>query len=196
MILAIGVAAIVIGAISTVFFSALHLREVTQAAVDNAAPLDQALAVLRRDLQGAVPPSPDGVLTGNFKVGNVTSTGQSQPVAIELFTTTGVLRANEPWGDIQRVTNVQKNRRNRRRSGPQCHPQPAQRHHPQRPGTTPVERRRQRQVPVPRRRAMGGRLGHLRRHLDQHQSARRRPRPDPDGRHQPGPGSGRNHRAN
>jgi type II secretion system protein J len=109
MILAIGVAAIVIGAISAVFFSALHLREVTQAAVDNAAPLDQALTVLRRDLQSAVPPAPDGILTGNFKVGNVTSTGLSQPVAIELFTTTGVLHANEPWGDIQRVTYVLKN---------------------------------------------------------------------------------------
>ena len=109
MILAIGVAAIVVGAISAVFFSALHLREVTQAAVDEAAPLDQALAILRRDLQNAVPPAPDGVLTGDFKVGNVTSTGLSQPVAIELFTTTGVLHANEPWGDIQRVTYVLKN---------------------------------------------------------------------------------------
>jgi type II secretion system protein J len=104
MILAIGIAAIVLVAINAVFFSALHLREVTQAAVDEATPLNLALTVLRRDLQGAVPPGPNGVLTGDFKAGNVTSIGMSLPVAVEMFTTTGVLHDNEPWGDIQRVT--------------------------------------------------------------------------------------------
>ena len=43
MILAIGIAAIVLVAINAVFFSALHLREVTQAAVDEATPVTQAL---------------------------------------------------------------------------------------------------------------------------------------------------------
>ena len=104
MILAIGIAAIVLVAINAVFFSALHLREVTQAAVDEATPLDQALTVLRRDLQCAVPPEPNGVLAGDFKAGTVTSIGMSLPVAIEIFTTTGTLRDNAPWGDIQRVT--------------------------------------------------------------------------------------------
>ena len=104
MILAIGIAAIVLVAINAVFFSALHLREVTQAAVDEATPLNQALAVLRRDLQCAVPPGLNGVLTGDFKAGTVTSIGISHPVAVEMFTATGVLHDNEPWGDIQRVT--------------------------------------------------------------------------------------------
>ena len=104
MILAIGVAAIVLVAINAVLFSALHLREITQAAVDDATPLDQAVTILRRDLQCAVPPEPNGVLTGDFKAGNVTSLGLSQPVDIEIFTATGALHDNEPWGDIQRVT--------------------------------------------------------------------------------------------
>jgi type II secretion system protein J len=104
MILAIGIAAIVLVAINAVFFSALHLREVTQAAVDEATPLNQALDVLRRDLQCAVPPGPNGILTGDFKAGTVTSIGMSLPVAIEMFTATGALHDNEPWGDIQRVT--------------------------------------------------------------------------------------------
>jgi hypothetical protein len=34
----------------------------------------------------------------------VTSTGMNQPVDIELYTTTGALRANQPWGEVQRVT--------------------------------------------------------------------------------------------
>ena len=104
MILAVGIAAIVLVAINAVLFSALHLREVTQEAVDDATPLDQALTILRRDLQCAVPPEPNGVLTGDFKAGNVTSLGLSLPVAVEMFTATGVLHDNEPWGDIQRVT--------------------------------------------------------------------------------------------
>ncbi len=104
MILAVGVSAIVLVAINAVLFSALHLREVTQAAVDDAAPLTQALTILRRDLQCAVPPEPNGVLTGDFKAGNVTSLGFSQPVAVEIFTATGALHDNEPWSDIQRIT--------------------------------------------------------------------------------------------
>ncbi len=104
MILAVGVSAIVLVAINAVLFSALHLREVTQAAVDEATPVDQALTILRRDLQCAVPPEPNGILTGDFKAGNVTSLGLSQPVDVEIFTATGALHENEPWGDIQRVT--------------------------------------------------------------------------------------------
>lgn len=104
MILAIGITAIVLVAINAVFFSALHLREVTQEAVDEATPLSQALVILRRDLQCAVPPEPTGVLAGDFKAGTVTSIGITLPVAIEMFTATGVLHDNEPWGDIQRVT--------------------------------------------------------------------------------------------
>ena len=104
MILAVGVSAIVLVAINAVLFSGLHLREVTQAAVDEATPLAQALTILRRDLQCAVPPEPNGILTGDFKAGNVTSLGSSLPVAVEIFTATGVLHENEPWGDIQRVT--------------------------------------------------------------------------------------------
>src|SRR5208337_2643495 len=102
--LAVGIAAIVLVAINAVLFSALHLREVTQAAVDEATPVDLALTILRRDLQCAVPPEPNGVLTGDFKVGNVASLGTSLPVSAEMYTATGVLRENEPWGDIQRVT--------------------------------------------------------------------------------------------
>jgi type II secretion system protein J len=106
MILAIGVAAIVLIAINTALFAALRLRAATSEAVDAAAPLDQAATVLRRDLQCAMTPTngTTKVLSGNFRVGNVTSIGVAQPVAIEMFTATGALGANAPWADIQRVT--------------------------------------------------------------------------------------------
>jgi hypothetical protein len=44
------------------------------------------------------------VLSGDFRAGNVSSAGVPEPVAVEMFTTTGALSANAPWGDIQRVT--------------------------------------------------------------------------------------------
>ncbi len=117
MILAVGVAAIVLVAINAVLFTALHLREVTQAAVDEATPLDQALTILRRDLQCCVPPEPNGVLTGDFKAGNVSSLGISLPVAVEMFTATGVLHENEPWADVQRVTYELRDPANRAAAG-------------------------------------------------------------------------------
>ena len=100
--LAIGIMAIVLLAINGVFFSALRLRDRTSSAVDNALPVQQTTAILRRDLQCAM--APGGTLAGDFKVGNVSEANQSQPVAIEMYTATGALRANEPWADIQMVT--------------------------------------------------------------------------------------------
>lgn len=104
LVLAMGICAIVLAAINAIFFSALHLREVTMQAVDESLPVQQALTTLRRDLQCAMPPSTNGVLSGDFKVGDVTSLGLNQNVNIELYTTTGALHENEPWGEIQRVT--------------------------------------------------------------------------------------------
>jgi type II secretory pathway component PulJ len=104
LVLAVGVTAIVLVAINGVFFAAMRLRESTTAAVDAALPTERALAIVRRDLAGAMPPATNGVFAGDFKVGLVSSTGLNQPVDIELYTTTGALHANEPWGEVQRVT--------------------------------------------------------------------------------------------
>jgi type II secretion system protein J len=109
MILAIGVASIVLIAANAVFFTALHLRDATSDAVDAASPVEQSLTLLRRDLQCAVTPKSSGVLSGDFKIGNVTSTGISDPVAAEIYTADGALSDNAPWGDIQRVTYELKN---------------------------------------------------------------------------------------
>jgi type II secretion system protein J len=106
MVLAIGVAAIVLIAINAVLFAALRLRDVTSDTVDAALPVDQTVTFLRRDLECAVTPTngTTKVLSGDFRVGSVTSLGVPEPVAIEMFTATGALSANAPWADIQRVT--------------------------------------------------------------------------------------------
>ena len=106
MILAIGVASIVLIAVNTVLFASLRLRDATTDTVDAAAPVDQAMTFIRRDLECVVTPTngTTKVLSGDFRVGNVTSPGVPEPVAIEMFTATGALSASAPWGDIQRVT--------------------------------------------------------------------------------------------
>ena len=107
MILAIGISAIVLISISSVFFSALRLRDAAADMVDAASPIDAAVTFLKRDLQCAVTPTngTSKVLSGGFRAGNgLSSVGVSDPVAVEMFTASGALGESTPWGDIQRVT--------------------------------------------------------------------------------------------
>jgi len=101
VMLALAVSAIVLAAIGGVFYSAVRLRERTTATLDEAAPMHQALTLLRRDLQGAMPPG--GTMTGDFKSG-LTGSGMAQGIGLQFFTSTGVLNDNALWGDMQEVT--------------------------------------------------------------------------------------------
>jgi type II secretion system protein J len=102
ILLALGVSAIVLAAIGGVFFSAMRLRDRTMMMLDEAAPMQQALALLRRDLKGAVPPG--GMMAGSLQSGVVSGNFGQNMDGIELYTSTGVVRDNAPWGDIQKVT--------------------------------------------------------------------------------------------
>jgi prepilin-type N-terminal cleavage/methylation domain len=62
VLLAVAIFAIVLLAMNTVFFSALRLERATNRTLDERWPLNQALAVLRRDLQGAVQPQTNSTL--------------------------------------------------------------------------------------------------------------------------------------
>ena len=182
MILAIGVAAIVLVAVNTVLFAALRLRDATSDVVDAAAPLDQTVTFLRRDLECVVTPTngTTKVLSGDFRVGNVSSPGVPEPVAIEMFTATGALGANAPWADIQRVTYELKQPTDRSATGQDLvrsvtrnlltvddagSGRPA-----------PVEQRGEHQIFLLRRFAVAGRLGHHQPDFGEHESAGRRPR--------------------
>jgi type II secretion system protein J len=104
VLLAVGIFAIVLFAINTVFFSALRLERATNRAVDERAPLNQAFAILRRDLQGAVPPVTNSYsLPRDFKSGGRSSFGAAAGASLEFYTTTGVMNDGEPWGDLQKV---------------------------------------------------------------------------------------------
>jgi prepilin-type N-terminal cleavage/methylation domain-containing protein len=101
MMLALAVSAIVLAGIGGVLFSAIRLRERTTALVDESVPLYRAISYLRRDLQGVLPPG--GVMAGEFRVGGLNS-GVGPSIGIQFTTTTGVLKDDLPWGDVQEVT--------------------------------------------------------------------------------------------
>ena len=105
VLLAVGIFAIVLFAINTVFFSALKLERATSQAVDARAPLNQAFAFLRRDLQGAVQPMTNStLLPRNFVAGGRSGgLGSDQSGSLEFYTTTGAMSDDSPWSDLQKV---------------------------------------------------------------------------------------------
>ncbi len=101
MLLALAVSAIVLAGIGGVFYSAIRLRERTAALVDESAPLYQAFSFMRRDLQSAI--GPGGVLAGDFKSGSLNSGMSQGGYGLQFCTTTGNLKDDAPWGDVQEV---------------------------------------------------------------------------------------------
>lgn len=105
VLLAVGIFAIVLFAMNTVFFSALRLERATNRAVDERLPLNQAFATLRRDLLSAVPPLTNSTLLPRNFISGGRSSGMSsgQAGSLEFYTTTGSISDDAPWGDVQKV---------------------------------------------------------------------------------------------
>jgi len=105
LLLGVAIFAIVLMAINTVFYSGLRLERSTTRALDERTALNQTMAILRRDLLGAVQPVSNGVFICDFVsgAGRSSSMGTSRGSSIEFCTTTGVIKEEAPWGDLQRV---------------------------------------------------------------------------------------------
>ncbi len=102
LLLAVFIFGIVLAAINTVFYGALRLQARTCAALDASQAVNNALLLMRRDLQGTLPTG--GLLAGTFKIGLVgTTAGIAQAPGIEFYTSTGVIDDNAPWGEVQKV---------------------------------------------------------------------------------------------
>lgn len=118
---------IVLLAINSVFFSALHLRNLTTDAVEKTVPIEQAVAVIKHDLANIVLPGTNalfgpfqttssqaststggGLSSAAFQtsgmLGNGTSgmvAGRSSPI---FYTATGVIDMTSPYADVQMVS--------------------------------------------------------------------------------------------
>jgi len=108
LLLAVLVFSIVLGAIHVVFFSAFRLRNRTADAIERSLPLQQSLAIIKRDLGNLVPPG--GTLSGALQSTPTISTsgsisgsrrGQNGP---EFYTVTGIVDDTAPWSEIRRVS--------------------------------------------------------------------------------------------
>lgn len=104
MLIAITVSAVVLSAITGVFFVALRLRNRTADNLDRSLPLQNALALIRRDLRGIQ--LPGGTFSGLLN-SSATVEGETETeTGLEIHTSTGTLSDAVPWGDIQRVAYV------------------------------------------------------------------------------------------
>jgi len=101
VLLALMICAVVLIVISSVFAGALHLQESAAANLDQSLPIERAMTLLRRDLKNAV--APGGMLAGPLQSGSLEG-GTDANDGIQIYTTTGLITPNEPWGEIQKVT--------------------------------------------------------------------------------------------
>lgn len=111
LLLAIAVFAVVLSAINAVFYGAVRLRNKTHAVIERGLPVQQALAVMRRDLAGIVLPG-EGLAGALNSQAVITGTNQ-QYVGTEFFTSSGVPDGFTPWAEIQKVAYVLRDPTNR-----------------------------------------------------------------------------------
>jgi prepilin-type N-terminal cleavage/methylation domain-containing protein len=116
VMLALAISAICLAGIGGVFYSGLRLREHTVAALDESLPVQHGFALLRRDLQGALPPGSVGSLAGAFTIESLGS-GLGQNARLHFFTSSGVVNEAAPWGDVQEVVYELREPVERSRSG-------------------------------------------------------------------------------
>ncbi len=104
ILLAVAIFAVVIAAMQTVFHSALRLQTRTTRAVEEGMPLQQTLAVMKRDLANLVVPG--GTLAGALQTTPTNVTSMATPAGAsgpQFYTATGRLDDAEPWGEVQKV---------------------------------------------------------------------------------------------
>jgi type II secretion system protein J len=99
LILALGIAAVVLTSISATFFGALRMRNASEEAASQTLPIDTAVSIMKRDLMAIMPP---GVLAG--PMGNdAVVVGMTQPLILEMFTASAVIGPDSPFGDMQKI---------------------------------------------------------------------------------------------
>ncbi|PYM11438.1 MAG: hypothetical protein DME18_14000 [Verrucomicrobia bacterium] len=114
LLIAVMVFAIVLAAMNSVLYGALRLRNRASESLEQALPMQQGLAILKRDLENIV--MPGGPLSGVFQTTAITNLvgGQSSP---DFYTSTGLIDQTSPWAQIQRVSYVLVDPTNRAAAG-------------------------------------------------------------------------------
>jgi general secretion pathway protein J len=105
VLLAVAVFSVVLAAINTVFFSALRLRNKTNEVFEKALPLNHALSLIKRDLEGIM--LPGGRLSGSFSTSldSMTNAPAStgERVTPDIYTAGGNVTELSVWADVVKV---------------------------------------------------------------------------------------------
>lgn len=104
LLLAIAIAAVVLIAINSVLFGAIHLRAKTIEATAQTLPMDRAVATLKQDLLCILQPGTNGSNTLIGPMGtDATGVGLTQTPLLEIYTASGTVGDELPWGTIQKI---------------------------------------------------------------------------------------------
>ena len=104
VLIAVAIFSIVLAAMNAVFYGAIKLRNKSTENIEAALPIERALAIIKRDLAGIVPPS--GPLSGVLQTTATTNTVLPGQMSPDFFTATGIVDDTAPWGDIQKISYV------------------------------------------------------------------------------------------
>ncbi len=104
LLIALAIFSMVLVAINGVFYSAMRLQARGSQSVEDALPLQHAVSILKRDLQGIV--APGGTLGGSLQSGTSSSIPGNTIIpagATTFYTATGIIDTASPWPDVQKV---------------------------------------------------------------------------------------------
>jgi type II secretion system protein J len=105
LLLAVSIMATILAAMSSVLFIAFRLNNGVTAAVEQSAPVEQALAGIQRDLANIIcstNTTNTGMLIGPLQTVNQTNVLPDQ-IGPDFYTTGGQPDGLTPWGDIEKV---------------------------------------------------------------------------------------------
>jgi len=105
VLLAIGILAIVMVVVHSVFHAALQLRNRADAAFSEAIPLQHTLTLLKRDLANLTLPT--GTLSGVLQTtptNHNSLTHEGEQCGPSIYTASGMLTDNNPWSEMRKVT--------------------------------------------------------------------------------------------
>jgi hypothetical protein len=107
MLVSLAAFAILLAALNGLYFGALRLQTRTTSAIEEIRPSESAINVLKKDIANVV--LPGGTFALQLNSGNSSGIttqavmGVRAPILLELYTTTGQINDDVPWGNIQKV---------------------------------------------------------------------------------------------
>ena len=101
LLIAVSIFAVVLGAITTVFYSAMRLRNKTAARFDELLPVQHAVTIIQRDLTGLV--APGGTFSGDFKTAAL-SGGQGEQNATVFCTASAAVDDTSTFSEVQKIS--------------------------------------------------------------------------------------------